>query len=74
MCCIAIRHKCKTCCAKNQRGQVLRCTLQGGRSSQTLGIHGGEDAVEARQRPGMHALHPKGTKRRTLLCTCTVGI
>lgn len=60
-------NECKTCCAKNQRGQVLCCTLQGCRSSQRLGIHGGEDAVEARQRPGLHTLHPKGQKGTFLL-------
>lgn len=63
MCCITIRHKCETCCAKDQRGQVLCCSLQGCRSSQRLGVHGGEDAVEARQSPGLHALHPGGKKR-----------
>lgn len=43
---------------------MLCCSLQGRRSSQRLGVHGGEDAVEARQRPGLHALHPKGSNKK----------
>lgn len=62
-----LNNKSKTCCAKNQCGQVLCCALQSCRSSQWLGIHGGEDAVETRQRPGLHTLHPKGQKRHFLL-------
>ena len=59
MCCISIiRYKCETCCTKNQGREVLCCSLQGCCSSQRLSIHGGEDAVEAGQSPGLYALHP----------------
>lgn len=55
--------KLQTSCTKHQGGQVLCCSLQGCRSSQRLGIHGGEDAMETRQRSGLHTLHSKGEKR-----------
>lgn len=63
--------KLQTSCTKHQGGQVLCCSLQGCRSSQRLGIHGGEDAMETRQRSGLHTLHSKGEKRggkKTLRC------
>lgn len=47
---------------------MLCRSLQGRRSSQRLGVHGGEDAVEARQRPGLHALHPKGIEQEGRFC------
>ncbi|TNN29906.1 hypothetical protein EYF80_059944 [Liparis tanakae] len=53
-----------TCCSKHQRGEMLRRGLQGGRSAQSLRLHGGEDAVEARQRPGLNPLHPAEQRRR----------
>lgn len=55
------KHKAKkseTCCTENQCRQMLRCILQCCRTSQRLGIHAWEDAMETCQSPGLHTLHP----------------
>ena len=45
---------------EDQRGQVLGHALEGLGPAQRLHVHGGEDVVEAGQRPVLHPLHPAG--------------
>lgn len=62
-------HECETSGSEHQRGQVMCCSLQGCLSAQRLCIHGGEDAVEAGQRPGLNPLHPAQRRHfKKVLC------